>query len=78
MSNNFDYDVRHIVMCFGNTGDTFVGCEVFRSMLQKYSSLQGICGDARFRGMFVVFVLSLGRKCDISEKNCVKRLESFI
>jgi hypothetical protein len=47
-------------------------------MLQKYSSLQGICGDARFRGMFVVFVLSLGRKCDISEKNCVKRLESFI
>jgi putative transposase len=57
-----------VVVVAANIHDTIAGCGVFRSALQKYSSLQGVCGDAGFRGTFVDFVLSLGKKCDISEK----------
>jgi putative transposase len=57
-----------VVVGAANIHDTIAGCGVFRSALEKYSSLLGVCGDAGYRGTFVDFVLSLGKKCDISEK----------
>ena len=57
-----------VVVGAANIHNTVAGCEVFRFALEKYPSVLGICGDAGFRGTFVDFVSSLGKKCDISEK----------
>jgi len=57
-----------VVVGAANIHDTVAGCDVFGAALEKYSSLLGVCGDAGFRGTFVEFVLSLGLKCDISER----------
>jgi len=57
-----------VVVGAANIHDTVAGCNVFKSALEKYPSLRGVCGDVGFRGTFVDFVLSLGKKCDISEK----------
>jgi hypothetical protein len=61
-------NILKVVVGAANIHDTIAGCGVFRSALEKYPSLQGVCGDAGFRGTFASFVLSLGLKCDISEK----------
>ncbi|MDR0460034.1 MAG: transposase [Nitrososphaerota archaeon] len=61
-------NILKVVVGAANIHDTIAGCGVFRSALQKYPSLQGVCGDTGFRGTFVDFVVSLGKKCDISEK----------
>ena len=57
-----------VVVGAANIHDTIAGCDVFKSVLEKYPSVEGVCGDAGFRGTFVEFVESLGRRCDISEK----------
>ena len=61
-------NILKVVVGAANIRDTVVGCEVFKLALQKYLSIEGVCGDGGFRGGFVDFVLSLGRWCDISEK----------
>jgi hypothetical protein len=35
-----------VVVGAANIHDTIAGCGVFRSVLQKYPSLEGVCGDA--------------------------------
>ena len=52
-----------VVVGATNVHDTVAGCEVFRSVLEKYPSILGVCGDAG-RGTFVGFVSSLGKKCE--------------
>ena len=51
-----------------NIHDTKGGCEVFVEALWKYPSIEAVCGDEGYRGTFFDFVISLGRKCDISER----------
>jgi len=65
-------NILKVVIGAANIHDTVTVCDVFKVVLEKYPSLQGVCGDAGFRGTFVNFVLSLGLKCDISEKTVSK------
>jgi putative transposase len=57
-----------VIVSAANIHDTVAGCRVFRSVLRKYSSVRGVCGDEGYRGTFFRFVNLLGRKCDISER----------
>ena len=66
-----------VVVGVANMHDVIVGCGVFRGVLEKYSSLQGVCGDAG-RGTFFDFVLSLGLKCECFGADCVCGLEGFV
>jgi putative transposase len=61
-------NILKVVVGAANIHDTIAGCGVFKSVLEKFPSLLGVCGDEGFRGTFLRFVEELGRKCDISEK----------
>jgi hypothetical protein len=45
-------NILKVVVGAANIHDTIAGCGVFRSALQKYPSILGVCGDAGFRGTF--------------------------
>jgi putative transposase len=52
-----------------NIHDTMSGCHVYQAAKNKYSSIEGGCGDAGYRGTFVEFVkVKYGEIIDISEK----------
>ena len=52
-----------------NIHDTMSGCPVYQAAKNKYSSIDGGCGDAGYRGTFVEFVkVRYGEIMDISEK----------
>lgn len=57
-----------VVVGAANIHDTVAGCGVFKSVLEKYPSVVGVCGDEGYRGTFLRFVEGLGKKCDISER----------
>jgi hypothetical protein len=57
-----------VVVGAANIHDTVAGCDVFKAVLEKYSSILGVCGDEGYLGTFKEFVLSLGLKCDISKR----------
>jgi putative transposase len=39
-----------------NIHDTISGCSIYQTAKNKYFSLEGVCGDAGYRGTFVDFV----------------------
>ena len=49
-----------VVVGVANIHDTISGCGVFRSALEKYPSLLGVCGDAGFWGTFVEVCFLVG------------------
>lgn len=51
-----------------NIHDTMMGGAVFAGAKLKYPLLQGVCGDAGYRGTFVGQVTKLGCTVDISER----------
>ena len=52
-----------------NTNDTKAGIEPARKAVKKYPSIKGFCGDAGYRGTFVLLVFAmLGLFVDISER----------
>ena len=70
-------NILKVVVGVANIHDTIVGCGVFRSVLEKYSSLQGVCGDAG-RGFLLRFVFSFGKKCECFGADCACGLEGFV
>jgi hypothetical protein len=69
-------NILKVVVGAANMHDTIVGCRVFWSVLEKYSSFLGVCGDVGFCGTFVDFVLSLGKNVIFLSGLC-KRPEGF-
>jgi len=65
-------NILKVVVGAANIHDTIAGCGVFRSALEKYPSILGVCGDAGFRGAFVDFVLSLGKDVIFLRRLCQK------
>lgn len=51
-----------------NTHDTKSGGAIFEATLAKYPTLQGVCGDAGYRGTFKSYVQTLGKHVEIVEK----------
>jgi putative transposase len=59
----------HVDVHPANASDTVEGCEVFEAALRFYPSLEGVCGDAGYRGTFVNYVKNvLHKTVDIVEK----------
>jgi putative transposase len=59
----------HVEVHAANTHDTIAGGRVFRSALEKYPTLQGVCADAGYRGTTVDFVCSvLNKTIEISKR----------
>lgn len=51
-----------------NLSDTKEGVAIIRAAFKKYPSLEGVCGDAGYRGTFVEEVEKLGLQVDIVER----------
>jgi len=52
-----------------NIHDTMSGYHVYQAAKNKYPSIKGGCGDAGYRGIFVVFVkVKYGEVIDVSER----------
>ena len=58
----------HVEVHAANTHDTIAGGSAFRSALEKYPTLQGVCVDAGYRGTTVEFVRSVLNKTIVVSK----------
>lgn len=51
-----------------NIPDTIAGAMMLKKLKEKYPTIKGICGDAGYRGTFVLKATELGFTVDISER----------
>jgi putative transposase len=51
-----------------NISDTTLGASVLERAFEKYPSLERVCGDAGYRGTFVLAALAIGLPVDIIER----------
>jgi hypothetical protein len=58
----------HIEVHAANLSDTKEGAAVMQAAFAKYSTLEGVCGDAGYRGTFVEEIEKLGLRVDIVER----------
>jgi transposase len=58
----------HIVVHAANLSDTKEGVPVMQAAFEKYPTLEGVCGDAGYRGTFVEEIEKLGLRVDIVER----------
>ena len=58
----------HIKVHAANLSDTKEGVAVMQGAFAKYPTLEGVCGDAGYRGTFVDEIKKLGLKVDIVER----------
>lgn len=61
-------NLLHVSVHAANIHDTKAGAEVIKAALKKYPTIKGVCGDAGYRGTFVIEIEELGIKVDISER----------
>ncbi|MDR0373187.1 MAG: hypothetical protein LBI79_06490 [Nitrososphaerota archaeon] len=61
-----------VVVGAANIHDTIAGCDVFVSVLEKYPSLLGVCGNEGYRGTFLRLVESLPKYHTSSPKIVLK------
>jgi hypothetical protein len=57
-----------VVVHAANIPDNIAGALMLKKLREKYPSIKGICGDAGYRGTFVLAATELGLTVDISEK----------
>jgi putative transposase len=59
----------HVKVHAANIHDTVAGCDVFKEVLEKYPTLQGVCADAGYRKTMEDFVKNVCNKTiEISTK----------
>ncbi len=62
-------NMLHVKVHAANQHDTKAGCDVAKRVVEKFPSIDGISGDAGYRGTFVEFVENKLRKTvEISHK----------
>ena len=61
-------NLLHIKVHAANIHDTVAGSAIVKATLVKYPAIKGICGDAGYRGTFVLETKQLGLSADISER----------
>jgi putative transposase len=49
----------HVHVSAANEHDTVLGCEVLEQVIGKYPTIETICADAGYRGLFVEFAQSV-------------------
>ena len=61
-------NVLLVVVHAANISDTIAGALMLKKLRERYPTIKGICGDAGYRGTFVLTATELGFTVDISER----------
>lgn len=65
---DIDGNLLLVIVHAANNADTISGAAMLDRLVAKYPSLQGVCGDAGYRGTFVHVATELGLTVEIVER----------